>query len=306
MLKNVVEGYDKLTKRDLRILRIIEVGHLKYEYVPEELVVGWARYRKEEVVESIRRLHYYGFLRRNVAPYRGWKITALGYDVLALHTLVLRRKILSLSPTPLGVGKESVVYAGVTPSGFKVALKFHRGRVSVFRYERPFLRKVSKYRHLADVFETRLSALAEYFALSKVFEAGGWVPEPIAYNRHVVLMSYVEGVELYRSAEGVMRKIADDVVHTISTALRIGIIHGDLSPYNIIAGDRGYVIDWPQWVPTRHPKAEYYLRRDLATISAFFKKWGVEIPVEELAQVVGESGNSGEQFLSEIYKQDFL
>jgi len=108
---------------------------------------------------------------------------------------------LKLSPTPIGVGKESVVYAGESPSGFKIAAKFHRGGVSVFRHGEVFKAKISRYEHLRHVYETRLSALAEFYALEKVFEAGGYVPEHLAFNRHVVVMQYIDGVELYRLAE---------------------------------------------------------------------------------------------------------
>jgi RIO kinase 2 len=304
VIKSVIEAYHRLEKRDLRILRIIEVGHRRHEFVPEELIARWARYRREEVLDSIKRLHYYGFLRRNTAPYRGWKITALGYDVLALHTLRMQRKILRLSPTPIGVGKESVVYAGETPSGFKIAVKFHRGGVSVFRYEELFRSKVAKFSHLEEVFNTRLSAVAEFFALSKIFEGGGLVPEPIAYNRHVVVMSYIEGVELYKLSDGDFKKILDDILHTINVALSLGIIHGDLSPYNILVGERSYIIDWPQWVPTSHPGAKRYLQRDLTNLSTFFKKWGVEIPLEEALNI--KYTESVREFFEKINKMDFL
>lgn len=296
MIKSVVETYNALEKRDLRVLRIIEVGHRRYEFVPNELVERWARYRPEDVGESIKRLHYFGLLRRNKAPYLGWKITAAGYDVLAIHTLRARRKIARLSPTPIGVGKESVVYAGETPSGYKVAVKFHRGGVSVFRFEKAFRRKVAKYRHLVEVYEVRLSALAEYFALSKIFEAGGNVPEPVAVNRHVVVMEFIDGVELYRARE-VNLEAARRVFDTVKTALGLGIIHGDLSPYNVIVGKDVYIIDWPQWVPAEHPNAGEYLRRDLENMASFFSKRGIELPLEEL---VPTSRGLLEEFLREV------
>jgi len=291
VIKDVVEAYGQLEKRDLRVLRMIEAGHRRYEFVPQEVIERWCRCRREEVAQIIRRLHYLGLLRRNTAPYLGWRITAQGYDVLAIHTLRVKRKVLKLSPTPVGVGKEAVVYVGESPSGFKLAVKFHRGGVSVFRYEKAFQRLVKKYAHLAQVYETRLSALAEYFALEKVFEAGGHVPEPIAVNRHVVVMAYVDGVELYRCRSCDFRRVAEDVLETVVTALRIGIVHGDLSPYNVIAGERGYVIDWPQWMPTDSPGAEAYLRRDLENISAFFRRVGVELQLKdfELGHGMGDA-----------------
>ncbi|MEM1597220.1 MAG: RIO1 family regulatory kinase/ATPase [Pyrobaculum sp.] len=301
MIKDVVEAYHILRKKDLRILRIIEAGHKRHEFVPQELVERWARYRREEVADSIRRLHYLGLLRRNRAAYLGWKITAWGYDVLAIHTLRAQRKVVRLSPTPIGVGKESVVYAGETPSGFKVAVKFHRGGVSAFRYEKAFRRIVKKFEHLQEVYETRLAAFAEFFALQKVFEEGGNVPEPIAHNRHVVVMAYIDGVELYKF-QGDVKKIAEDVLNTLKTALRLGIIHGDLSPYNIIASTRGYVIDWPQWMPVGYDNWEQYLKRDIDNVARYFAKRGVELGWEELVNEA-RRGEIGRVFIDELKKQ---
>lgn len=302
MIKQVVEAYGKLSKRDLRLLRILEVGQHRHEFVPQELVERWARGKREEVLDSLRRLHYLGLIRRNLSPYLGWKITASGYDVLAIHTLRMRRKLLRLSPTPIGVGKESEVYSGETPGGLKVAVKFYRGGVSSFRYEKAFESKVKRFKHLRWVYETRLSALAEFFALGKIFEAGGMVPEPLARTRHVVVMTYIDGVELFRLEGGDYKKIAEDVVETLRTALKLGIVHGDLSPYNILVGSRSYVIDWPQWLPSGHPAALDYLMRDLGNVASYFGEKGVEIPVEELLELARTSGTAGELFTAEINK----
>lgn len=305
MLKSLVEIYDKLSKRELRVLRIIEAGHKKYEFVPQELVERWSRLRKEQVSEIIRRLHYFGLLRRNLSPYLGWKITVAGYDILAIHTLRVKRKLVKISPTPIGVGKESVVYVGETPSGFKVAIKFHRGGVSVFRYEEAFISRLRKYKHLRQIYETRLSAFAEFFALDKIFGVGGLVPEPIAYNRHVVVMAYIDGIELYRLTYYDFKKVADDIVETLRKALGLGIIHGDLSPYNILVGKRSYIIDWPQWIPASYPNSSTYLKRDLENISSFFKKNGVEIPVDELFKIAEEGRERSKNFMIEINKYVF-
>jgi RIO kinase 2 len=305
VIVNVVEAYGKLTKRDLRTLRVIEAGHKYYEYVPQELIERWSRCRREEVAQSIRRMHALGLLRRSHSAYLGWRITAAGYDVLALHTLRARQRVARVSPTPIGVGKEAAVYAGEMPSGFKVALKFYRGGASAFRYDKAFRSRVRKFRHLKQVYETRLSALAEYFALRKIFDAGGIVPEPLAYNRHVVVMSYINGVELHRLADGDFKRIADDIVTTLLAALRAGIIHGDLSPYNVIVGERGYVIDWPQWVPVWHQNAAGLLLRDINNIASYFRKRGVELPVSEVMRAAEEGGSAARDFIAEMNKYLF-
>jgi len=89
-------------------------------------------------------------------------------------------------------------------------------------------------------------------------------------------------------------------------ALRLGIVHGDLSPYNIIAGRRAYIIDWPQWVPLGHPVAAAYLRRDLHNMATYFKEKGVNFPVEELLNAVGEGDVDGGERFIELIKTSLL
>ena len=302
MIKDVVEAYWSLSKRDLSVLKLLEKGHRRYEFIPQEVLEKLFRRRDEELRNSLKKLHGLGLLRRNTSPYLGWKITALGYDVLAIHTLRARKKIVSISPTPLGVGKEAVVYAGDTPSGLKIVLKFYRRGVASFKLKE--LKKLGKVKHLHDLYRTRLSAAAEYFALSKIFEGGGLVPEPITYNRHVVVMAYLDGVELYRLNSGTFEKIIEDVVETLKISLSLGIIHGDLSPYNIIVSRRSYIIDWPQWVPATHPKALKYLRRDFENLEKFFKSRGISLDLGGLVQYVKRG--AVEEFVHHFNKDVFL
>jgi RIO-like serine/threonine protein kinase fused to N-terminal HTH domain len=94
--------------------------------------------------------------------------------------------------------------------------------------------------------------------------------------------------------------VAQDVLETLNVALSLGIVHGDLSPYNIIAGEKTYVIDWPQWIPVGHPAAEEFLRRDLHNVATYFAERGVAIPVEDLLKAAREGGDSGRRFIEYI------
>ena len=53
-------------------------------------------------------------------------MTTRGYDCLALNALVKKGVLKSLSTKPVGVGKESDVFEGLTYSDDIVAVKFHR------------------------------------------------------------------------------------------------------------------------------------------------------------------------------------
>ncbi|WP_231818682.1 RIO1 family regulatory kinase/ATPase [Thermoproteus tenax] len=280
----LIELYNSLDKLDLRVLRVLEVAHSRYQYVPYKLIVKYMDADERKVGLALSKLNKLKLVQRAKSSYEGYRLTFNSYDILAIHTLRKAGKLLSLSPTPIGVGKESVVYAGETPSGLRVAVKLHRTGTSSFVHVRKLRIFLGKRRHLTRLYEARLSAYMEYAALDAIFSEGGSVPEPIAYNRHAVVMRYVDGIEAYRAAE-VSDAYIDDVKQTMEIALRNGIIHGDLTPYNILLGDRAYVIDWPQWVPVTHPNANDILNRDLYNIYNYFSKFNKKINIEEILNI---------------------
>ncbi len=275
--KSIVEAYNELTPLDLRILRVIEVGHRKYEYVPYEVIVNWSKKPEEIVGKSLKRLNALGLVIRQKGSYTGYRLTFAGYDILALHTLAKRGIIERVSPTPIGVGKESDVYTADAVGGEKVIIKFHRlGRTS-FRQIRRVRSFVGDRRHITWLYESRLSAHAEFKALVLAYNAGVSVPKPIAVNRHAVVAEYVNGVQLSEideldDPEGCFWDIIENVRKLVAD---VGVIHGDLSEYNVLIrleDGKPFIIDWPQWIPKNAPNAPEILKRDITNIVKFFEK----------------------------------
>jgi RIO kinase 2 len=102
------------------------------------------------------------------------------------------------------------------------------------------------------------------------------VPEPIKQTRHVLVMSMIEGVELYHLQKLLdPQAVYDEILVNVRRAYKDAhIIHGDLSPFNIILQQNQHIliIDWPQSVSTKHPNAEELLERDLQNVITFFQR----------------------------------
>lgn len=268
----------QLEPEDLRVLKALELGMSSFRYVPEEEVKRIASLNPKEFEYRIRRLNNFDLVYRRQEPYIGYILNYSGYDVLALNALV-KADVLEALGKPLGIGKESDVYEALTPREERVAVKFHRlGRVS-FRDTRRKRGYVGGRRHISWLYESRLAAEREFEALRVVYEAGVFVPRPIYRNRHVVVMGFIEGFPLVDvisldDPEGLLEEILENIRLTLS----VGIIHNDLSEFNIIVKPEGTVliIDWPQYVTRDHPNAELFLKRDVENVLRYFRrKWGV-------------------------------
>src|SRR4051812_41403406 len=120
---------------------------------------------------------------------------------------------------------------------------------------------------------------AEADALSKLIGAGVRVPAPVMFYEGVLLMELVkdaDGRPAPRLIDVAIERAAAigvyaDLVAQIITMLCCDLIHGDLSPYNILAAADGpTIIDFPQVVSAVHSsRAEYFFLRDFDNVVRF-------------------------------------
>ena len=260
---------------DLRVLRALEELMTAYEYVPVEAIRKASGLHQRELTYRLDRLHQLGLIRRWTGPYTGYVLRMAGHDLLALHALV-KADVLEAFGKPLGVGKEADVYDALTPGGRRVAVKFHRlGRIS-FKQTRRLRGYVSEGVWADWYIRSRSAAKREFKALKLAFSAGVSVPEPLARNRHVVVMDIIEGTELANVSA--LPEPGDTLVEILSNIRKAyvsaGIIHADLSEFNIIIRPDAsiLIIDWPQFVYKDHPNARQLLERDIRTVLKFFRR----------------------------------
>jgi RIO kinase 1 len=79
-------------------------------------------------------------------------------------------------------------------------------------------------------------------------------------------------------------KIYSKVVEGMEVQYRKAeLIHGDLSEYNIMCGPdlSVYFIDLSQAVLIHHPRADFYLMRDIRNVNRYFASKGVEVLEDE-------------------------
>ena len=264
----------ELENYDLRILQAIELGMITHETVPFEEIVKYSGLNEDELEYRLGKLDRLELIWRQHEPYLGYIINYTAYDLLALNALV-KGEVLEALGSSVGVGKEADVYEGFTPDKTRVAIKFHRlGRTS-FRDTRRKREYLADRRHISWLYQSRLAAENEYKALQLMFEAGVNVPKPISQNRHTIVMSYIEGHQLSDVAFlDVPEEFLDDIIENIRIAYKAGVVHSDLSEYNVLVDNEAevWIIDWPQYITIDHPNSKETLERDIRNIVYYFQR----------------------------------
>lgn len=278
-----VKVFRQLENADFRVLQAIETAMSQHEFVPKELV---AKFSKLDLVRDadfrLDRLSKMGLIYQMRSAYTGYTMNYSGYDCLAINALV-KSNVIDAFGKSLGVGKEADVFDALTPENKQVAVKFHRlGRISFRQTQRK--RGYTK-EHAGWLFQSRLAAEKEFQGLRLVYPQGVAVPEPIAHNRHVLVMGMIEGAELakWKKITG-PKKMLKEILRNVRKAyLKAGVIHGDLSEYNVIVKPDMHIliIDWPQYMTKDHPNAERYLTRDVGNILQYFRrKYRVDVNID--------------------------
>jgi len=132
----------------------------------------------------------------------------------------------------------------------------------------------------------------EYANLYVLHRAGADVPEPIHQSGSGIVMDYVGDtmgpapmLVGARFSLDEAHRLFEEVMRNIRLFLANDVIHGDLSPYNMLLWDgRLVIIDLPQMVDARwNGEALTVLRRDIETVVEFFARFGVRASAAKLA-----------------------
>ena len=275
-VESAVKVYRELEPEDFRMLQTIELQMKRYEHVPEDTICKPSDLPSQEVAYRLPNLRKKGLIRRWRGAYTGYSLTTAGYDTIAINALV-KTNVIDAFGKPLGVGKESDVYDALTPTGIQVAVKFHRlGRTS-FKQTKRKRGYVTKYTYTPTWHQQSImAAKKEHKALKILYPRGVAVPKPIAQNAHTLVMSMIEGAELYHYQELLNpQAVQKEVLANVRKAYwDAHIVHADLSPYNIILqpSEHILIIDWPQYVTTEHPNIQQLLKRDLQNVLRYFQR----------------------------------
>ena len=192
------------------------------------------------------------------------------------------------------------VFKEASKRSFKQAVQYQEGR-KVRNSRRA--RAMSKKTQYGQKEQENAWLNAEVEALYQLASAGVRVPKPYGFIDGVLLM------ELITDAEGYVAPRLDDVtlspedakvwhqqvIEEVVRMLCAGLVHGDLSEFNVLLDAQGpVIIDLPQAVNAAgNNSASMMLERDVNTMRAYFSRFAPELLKTEYAREMWSLYESG-------------
>jgi len=202
------------------------------------------------------------------------------------------REVFDELVSPIEVGKESNVFIAAKGKE-KVIVKIYRVQNCDFKRMYDYIRKDPRYEHLRKHRREIIFAWVqrEYANLLRAQEAGVATPVPIAWRNHILVESLIgdkdPAPQLKDAPPAVPEKFFGEVVENMRKLYQKGLIHGDLSAFNILNWkEKPYLIDFSQSTLTKTPNWEELLFRDVKNMVRFFLKLGVKTSKEELLESI--------------------
>ncbi len=193
------------------------------------------------------------------------------------------------------------VYKEATRRSFKKLTQYREGRKERNSRRQRAIDKGSKFGRKQ---EEALWQTAEVDALFRLAQAGVRVPQPYLCLDGVLLMELItddEGQVAPRLGEVTMsagQALEDHalMMHYIRLMLCTGIVHGDLSEFNVLVDDYGpVIIDLPQAInAAANNQAQAMLTRDIDNITQYYAQFAPQLLHSQYAKEMWALFENGE------------
>ncbi len=256
--------------------------------------------------------------KKRKKDYRDRKTELYVLDIPTLETLYKfsKRGIIKALGGPVSRGKEAVIFHAIGAEEEELAIKMYKISTSNFHVMLDYIIGDPRFENIKRDRRSIVFAWArkEYKNLKRAFDAGVCVPEPIAYDKNVLIMEFIgkEGVAAPKLKDVPLEVLELDfdleelfwrIISEIKTLYNRGrLVHADLSEFNILM--KGYaerevagvsvseieiepvIIDMGQSLLLGHPNADAFLKRDVRNIVTYFNKLGLDCSEDEVMKMI--------------------
>jgi RIO kinase 1 len=178
----------------------------------------------------------------------------------------------------VSVGKEANVFTATTKDRQRIIAKIYRLENCNFNKMYDYLKADPRYIDTARnqrriIFTWTQREFRNLMLAREVIK----VPKPIAFKDNVVLMEFIGNTDPAPELKGYPpkdpEKFFKKVIENMQKLYKKGLIHGDLSPFNILNHNEEPVfIDFSQGTMIDATDADELLKRDIKNIAIYFRK----------------------------------
>ncbi len=185
------------------------------------------------------------------------------------------------------------VYKEAQKRSFKKAVQYQEGRKSRNSRRARAMEKKSSFgrKQQEEAWQN-----AEVDALYRLAEGGVRVPQPYGCFDGVLLMELIIGDDgdvaprLNDVALSEQQALEDHAVimHDVAKMLNVGIVHGDLSEFNVLLDEYGpVIIDLPQAVDASgNNNAKAMLERDIENMTNYYAQFAPQLKISQYAKEI--------------------
>ncbi|VVB73814.1 RIO-type serine/threonine-protein kinase Rio1 [uncultured archaeon] len=221
-------------------------------------------------------------------------------SVLMVIAYMMNRGLIDSLDFPVSKGKEAYVFRAKPGRKVKsdfVAVKIYMIETSRFEHMHDYIRGDPRFRKIGGTKKDIVYAWTkkEFRNLMLMHESGVHVPEPYFFRNNLLAMEFIGDAGNPESPAKLLKDVGppdpkrnfQQIVRDMKRMYDVGLVHGDLSEFNILVqGDKLVIIDVGQAVLLDHPMAEEFLRRDVANVVRFFRKFSIKADEEDILKKV--------------------
>ncbi len=283
--------------KDKRIEFAKELDGREEDEEPEE---DFPQYERDSEFSGFRTQ----LLRRRIEDQQDRRTFQKVFDAQTLDVVqtLAQKGLFDVLEHIISTGKEAHVFVARDTNGNKRAVKIFKKDTSDFKRMNEYIAGDVRFKNLPH--DRRSLVLAwtrkEYKNLLIASKARLSVPLPLGFKENVIVMEFIgeeqQGRPRLKDTKPSKKELTSyrsQIVDFIAGLYLAGLVHADLSEYNILvedigkpAGPRLVAIDFAQALLVRHPNARDFFERDVRNCSNYLTKAGLATEYDELYAMV--------------------
>ncbi len=198
----------------------------------------------------------------------------------------------------ISTGKEAHVFIATDLAGKKRAVKIFMTETTLFKKMAMYIEGDRRFKDLRGDKRNLILAWTkkEFKNLGMASGYGLSAPMPYAFRENVLVMEFIgtgdKPAPRLKDTEPTVAQLEnyrEQIIDFMAGLYLAGLIHADLSEYNILVlDDKLVVIDMGQAALLNHPNARDFFERDVKNMAIYFTKNGLETEQDWLYAAVKE------------------